>query len=95
MLFSHVHPDPNAALASHQILPSNPRRKTITFYASRTANVTLSNDSPAVADLGIPLPAGGAPLYFDVDFHGECVQQEWYAVYVGGTAAVGIVEALF
>lgn len=93
MLLSHVTYDKNAALTSQQLLASNPRRKSITIYPSRTADVTVSNDAGVTADNGIHLAPGQAALYFDVDFHGECVQQEWYAIYVGSTVPVGLIVA--
>jgi hypothetical protein len=83
------------ANTSIRMLGQSDRRKRLTIYAPASGTVTLTGQPPAVAGNGITLSAGMAPLYLDVDFHGNCVEQEWYAIKGDSTATtMGYIETL-
>lgn len=82
------------ANASVRILGQASDRKRLTIYPPASGTITIANDPPAVAGNGITLSAGMAPLYFDADFHGACVSEEWYGIKGDSTVTtVGFIEA--
>jgi hypothetical protein len=83
------------ANASVRIVGQSDRRVRLTIYAPSSGTVTLSGQSPAVPGNGITLSAGQAPLYFDTDFHGECVGEEWYGIKGDNTiTTIGFIETI-
>lgn len=91
---SRIQFDRNPADTTHQLIGNSPKRFSLTFIPPQAGTVTISNDSPAVANEGVVLTAGQTPITLRADIHGDCVQDEWYVVYSGGATRLGYIEAI-
>lgn len=80
--------------SSIRILGNSTARMKLTIYAPQLGSVTISNEPNVQVGDGIFLTAGMAPLYFDVDFHGNCVQREWYIIYSSSGEDLSWIETL-
>jgi hypothetical protein len=94
MQTSRVQFDPAPANSSHRLVGNSKYRRAIIFFPAQGEYATLSNDPRVVSCKGIVLPAGGPPVYMDVEFFGSCVQAEWYVIYQTGTNPVAFVEVM-
>jgi hypothetical protein len=86
--------DPNTSTNAHLLVGMSDKRRRLTIYAPAAGTATLSNEPGVAAGQGITLSAGMAPLYLDVDFHGDCVEREWYVIYATGASGIAFVQTL-
>jgi hypothetical protein len=80
--------------SAHRLLGQASNRRRLTFYPPSSGAIVISNNQNVTASTGIYFATGAAPLYLDVDFHGDCVTQEWYGIYTGGGSGVAWIETL-
>lgn len=86
--------DSNTGAAAHRLIGQSLRRKRLTIYPPISGAATISNEPGVASGQGIYLATGAAPLYLDVDYHGVCVEQEWYIIYTGGGSGCAFIETL-
>lgn len=86
--------DTNTSATAHNIMGENASRRVITFYPPGADTVTLNPESGNIANGGIVLTPGMAPVTIHHDIHGEIVMREWYADYNLGGSAMSWIETL-
>lgn len=94
MHLGHVEYDPNTGTTAHVLVGNSLHRKRLTIYPPASGTATISNEPSVAAGQGITLVAWAAPLYFDIDFHGDCVQAGWYVIYTGGGSGCAFIQTL-
>lgn len=65
---------------SQEILPGSPYRYALIFTPPQAGRVTLTNESPAVLDIGMTLVSAGGPFAMTIQDHGDIVRKPWYAI---------------
>lgn len=94
MHLGRVSYDTNTGATAHLLIGHSSHRKRLTIYPPISGAATISNESNVASGQGIYFATGAAPLYLDVDYHGDCVQREWYIIYTGGGSGCGYIETL-
>lgn len=78
--------------ASVGVVANSPSRYCLVLCPPSTGTMTLSILPEAVANEGIVLAAGNAPVIFTVDDHGDLATRAWSAIHHTGAAVFTAIE---
>lgn len=93
LLASQVSVDPKPSANSHQIVSPNSKRYSITFFPPSAGTAWINVNPLSGVDAGIPLTAGGRPVYLCVEEQGEVIQHDWHCVNDAGLHPVTWIDA--
>jgi hypothetical protein len=80
---------------AQKLVGRSSKRKRIVFSPPNANNYWLANDSAVAAgNNGYVVLSGVGMISFDVDQHGSCVQDEWWAIPAAGGLTMGFVEVI-
>lgn len=79
---------------SSLLVPGNPRRLSLIISCPIANRVTLSSGEAAVDQVGMVLPALGAPLQLELITHGQLLTKPIFAIASAGSNIIGIWETL-
>lgn len=80
---------------STNAIPQNVDRFALVLCPPNTGTITFSVQDPAVANEGIVIAAGGAPVVLSLPKHGALVTKGWFAIGSGAGVKAIWIQSVF
>jgi len=75
-----------------QIIPADPRRMALVFFAAVAQRYTISERPSPVLDSGITINSNSSPVVLRYDDVGNVIRKPWFAVASGAGTNVAWIE---